>query len=83
MKTLLARKKILVGLISAVLGIIFSIVGFSKNASPAAQLQSMVSGGGLNPGTMWIVIGLVLLALGVVLIVIDVLQKKKGQKNNN
>lgn len=78
MKSLFSRKKILAGIISAVVGIILVIVGMSKNADPMAQVESVLSGGGTNPGTIFIVIGLILLALGIVLVVLDVLKNKKG-----
>ena len=50
------------GVIGAIVGIVLLIVGISQNNSIEAQLSNIFSGGGGNPGTVWIIIGIAAIA---------------------
>ena len=62
-----------------ILGIILIIAcagyGFMQNNSLEAQFTSIMSSGTANPGTMFIVIGVILLVVGIILCVV-------GRKKN-
>lgn len=69
-------------IILANLGIVFIVAGigcagygFMQNNSLEAQLNSITSSGTANPGTMFIVIGVILLVVGIILCVVG---KKKN-----
>ncbi len=61
-----------------VAGVVSLIVGASMNNSLEAQLSSLFGGGGVNPGTPWIIIGIIAAIVGLVLLVIGIMKKKKG-----
>ena len=63
-----------------VAGVVSIIVGSNMNNSIASQLESIFSGGGANPGTPWIVIGVVVGVVGLVLLIAG-LVKKNNNKN--
>lgn len=65
------------GVLAIIIGAILTIVGFAMNNSLEAQLISAFSTGSINPGTIFIVIGIILLVVGVLLVV---MKKKKAQK---
>lgn len=65
------------GVLAIITGAILTIVGFAMNNSLEAQLISAFSTGSTNPGTIFIVIGIILLVVGVLLVV---MKKKKAQK---
>lgn len=63
------------GIILAVLGAGPLIFGFVQNNSLEAQFTSFISSGTVNPGTTWIIIGVIAVILGIVLMGIG---KKKS-----
>ncbi len=65
------------GIVCIVLGGIAAVFGYVQNNSLSSQLTSLFSSGSLNPGTPFIVIGLVAIVLGVVLCVLG--SRKKPQ----
>lgn len=65
------------GVLAIIVGAILTIVGFVMNNSLEAQLASIFSSGSTNPGTIFIVIGIILLVIGILLVV---MKKKKAQK---
>ena len=67
------------GIILTIIGALLAIFGVAANSSGEAQLVSFLSGNGTNPGTPLIIIGVILIAVGVVLIVLSC--KKKKEKN--
>ena len=56
------------GIILAVLGAGSLIFGIVQNNSLEAQFSSFFSSGAVNPGTIWIVIGIIAALVGIVLI---------------
>ena len=69
------KKTSLISIGAAILGLILLIVGISQNNSLEAQLASLFGSGKVNPGTPWIVIGIILILGAAVLFVIN---KKKN-----
>ncbi len=65
----------ILGIILIVVGLGCAGYGFIQNNSMAAQLNSLLSSGSVNPGTMFIVIGVILLIVGIILCVAG--RKKK------
>lgn len=59
----------IVGIICIVAGVISAIYGISMNNSIEAQLTSLFSSGNANPGTMWIIIGVIAVVIGIVLLI--------------
>ena len=60
---------LVIGGILAAAGIAGVIYGNNLNHSLASQFQSLLSSGSTNPGTIWIVLGVVAIVLGVGLVV--------------
>ena len=67
---------ILVGGILTVLGIVSIIYGVNQNNSWSAQLLSVLSSRSTNPGTIWIVLGVIAIVVGLIIIYFD--WKKKN-----
>ncbi|WP_167957880.1 DUF3185 family protein [Anaerosporobacter faecicola] len=65
----------LLGILFLLVGAGLAIYGYSLNNSVEAQLESFFSNGSTNPGTIFIIIGIVVAVLGIVFI----LKKKKQQ----
>lgn len=65
------------GIILIVLGCLLAILGFAANSSDELQIVSFLSGHGTNPGTPFIVIGVILIIVGVLLIIL------KSKKSRN
>ena len=65
------------GVLAIIVGAILTIVGFVMNNSIEAQLTSLFSTGSTDPGTIFIVIGIIVLVVGILLVV---MKKKKAQK---
>ena len=59
-----------------VLGIILSMYDSEQNNNLAVQLNSYIMNGSSNPGTSWIILGVILILFGISLIVVDLLKKK-------
>lgn len=66
----------ILGILLLVAGVISAIYGNSMNNSVEAQLSSLFSSGTTDPGTTWIIIGVVAIVLGLILVV-GGLRKKK------
>ena len=56
----------LLGIILVVAGLGSAGYGFMQNNSLEAQFSSILSSGTANPGTMFIVIGVILLVVGII-----------------
>lgn len=65
------------GIVCIVLGGIAAVFGYMQNNSLESQLSSLFTSGAINPGTPFIVIGIVAVILGVVLCVLG--SRKKPQ----
>ena len=59
------------GVILLIAGSCSMIYGITQNNSTSAQMRSFLSNGSVNPGTVFIVIGAIAAALGLVLIIIS------------
>lgn len=59
---------IIAGAILLALGIGSTIYGFHLNNSMEAQLNALFSSGNVDPGTVWIVAGIIALVVGIVLL---------------
>ena len=60
-------------LLAAGLGVI--IYGFSLNNSAEAQLNALFSSGSTDPGTVWIIVGIVAFAGGIILLILGLTRK--------
>ena len=67
---------VIIGIILMVAGAISAIYGIAQNNSLEAQLGSFLSSGSVNPGTPWIVIGVIALLVGLVLLIMGLRKKK-------
>lgn len=67
---------VIIGIILMVAGAISAIYGVTQNSSLEAQLVSFLSSGSVNPGTPWIVIGVIALLVGLVLLIMGLRKKK-------
>lgn len=63
------------GIVLIVAGIGCAGYGFIQNNSLEAQLNSFLSSGSVNPGNMFIIVGVILLVVGIILCVVG---KKKN-----
>ena len=66
---------IIAGAILLTLGIGATIYGFYLNNSVEAQLNALFSNGNVDPGTVWIVAGIISLVIGIVLLIIGLTKK--------
>lgn len=66
------------GIILIVVGAIFALLGLVANDTPILKLLSFLVGGGDNPGTAFIILGLIMVVAGIVLVVLAN-KKKKAQ----
>ncbi len=66
------------GIILIVFGAIFALLGLLANDTPIIKLLSFLVGGGENPGTAFIILGIILIIAGIVLVVLAN-KKKKAQ----
>lgn len=66
----------LLGVIIAVAGLISLIYGIDQNSSITAQISSFFSSGRSNPGTVWIVLGVIAMLIGAFLIYSGTRKKK-------
>jgi len=73
----LTKMKI-ISFVAMIAGIVLAIIGFNKNSDPMAIAENVLKGGSANPGTIWIILGVVAILAGVVLLVLDI---KKAKKN--
>ena len=58
----------IIGTILLLAGVASLVFGYMQNNSLDAQLNSLLSSGSTNPGTIFIIVGVVLAALGLILI---------------
>lgn len=70
---------IIAGTILIALGIGSTIYGFYLNNSMEAQLNALFSSGNVDPGTGWIVIGIIALVIGIVLLVVGMTKKSPSK----
>ena len=61
----------ILGIILIVAGAVSVLYGIMQNNSLEAQLTSLFSSGKTNPGTIWIVIGIIAVVVGIVLMVLN------------
>lgn len=67
----------ILGIILAIAGAGSLIYGILQNNSVEAQLSSLFSSGSVDPGTLWIIVGVIAAVIGIVLLVAG---KKKAAK---
>ena len=60
----------ILGIILIIAGIGCAGYGYMQNNSLEAQVNSSLSSGSVNPGTLFIVIGVVLLVVGIIICVV-------------
>ena len=70
---------IIAGAVLSVLGIILTIWGFCLNNSLAARFKAYLLTGNGNPGTVLIVIGIIVLVSGIVLLIIGKTKKSPSE----
>lgn len=70
---------IIAGAILIALGIGATIYGFYLNNSMEAQLNALFSSGNVDPGTGWIVVGIIALVIGIVLLVVGMTKKSPSK----
>lgn len=61
----------ILGIILIIAGIGCAGYGFMQNNSLEAQVNSFLSSGSVNPGTLFIVIGVILLVVGIIICVVS------------
>ncbi len=66
---------IIAGAILLALGVGSTIYGFHLNNSVEAQLNALFSSGNVDPGTGWIIAGIIALIIGIVLLVVGITKK--------
>lgn len=54
------------------------ITGIIQNNSIELQLESLLSSGSADPGTVWIVAGIIALVIGIVLLILHFVRKQKS-----
>lgn len=67
---------LIIGIILAAAGAGSLIYGITQNNSASAQLSSLLGSGSTNPGTVYIVIGVIAVVIGIILLTM-------GLKNRN
>lgn len=63
------------GIVLLILGAISTIAGITVNNDLEIQLEHFWNTGRTNPGTVWIVLGVVALAVGIVLLILGITKK--------
>lgn len=63
------------GAIAALVGVILLIVGIIQNNSLEGMLYAAL--GATPPGTGWVVVGIILMIVGIGLVVVNYMKKKK------
>ena len=66
------------GIVLTILGAIGCIYGVTQNNSFEAQVNSFFSSGHTNPGTTFIVIGAIAVAVGIVLLIAGIVKKNNA-----
>ena len=67
---------VITSIILIVLGIGSTIYGFYLNNSVEAQLNALFSSGNVDPGTAWIVVGVIALVIGIILLIVKLNRNK-------
>jgi len=65
----------ILGAILVLVGLGSAIYGVAQNNDVEAQVMSVFSSGSMNPGAMWIIGGCVAMAIGIVLVFINMKKK--------
>ncbi len=68
------------GIILIIAGAGSAIYGFISNNSWESQLSSLLSSGSVNPGTLWIIIGVVAIIIGIILTVVSSKKRPPQQR---
>lgn len=71
---------LIAGVILAAIGAFVIVAGVNKNNSEAAKTASLISEGHTNPGTLFIVIGAVLAAVGVIAFIVSLVDSRKNKR---
>jgi hypothetical protein len=66
----------LIGAIIAIAGVGSLIYGITQNNDLEAQMSSVLLAGKANPGTVWIIIGIIAIIIGIAIVY-------NAQKNKN
>lgn len=59
----------LLGILLLLVGAGLAVYGYSLNNSVEAQLESLFTNGSTNPGTIFIIVGIIVAVLGIVFII--------------
>ncbi len=73
---------IIAGAILIALGIGSTIYGFHLNNSMEVQLNALFGSGNVDPGTGWIVTGIIALVIGIALLVVGITKKPRSTPDN-
>ncbi|MBR4434538.1 MAG: ECF transporter S component [Clostridia bacterium] len=71
---------LIAGVILAAIGAFVIVAGVNKNNSAAAQTASLITEGHTNPGTIYIVIGAVLAAIGTIAFIVSLIDSRKNKR---
>ena len=66
---------LIIGVILAIAGTGSLIYGITQNNNVSSQLYSILSNGSSNPGTIFIVIGIIAIVIGLILIIMGMKNK--------
>lgn len=59
-------------------GLTSTIVGIMQNNNLRAQINSLIFNGAANPGTVWLVLGIAALVVGMVLVVVGLMRRRRA-----
>lgn len=68
---------IIIGVILILAGLSSTVYGYMQNNNIDTQMMSIFSSGNANPGTMWIILGVVVIVIGVLLVYGGLKKKNK------
>ena len=59
-----------------ILGIASAVYGISQNNNMEAQMRNLFEHGRVNPGTPYVVVGIVLVVIGIILLIVGLKKQK-------
>lgn len=73
---------LILSIILYIIGVLGIIFGVALNNDPEAKLEYFLANGSTDPGTMWIIIGVVLLIVATIFLVLYIVRRanKKAAK---
>ena len=70
---------LIIGAILLIAGTAGLIYGITQNNSVTAQWSALLSSGSANPGTIYIIIGVIVAIIGLVLLVLGLLNRTRSK----